>query len=323
MRAVSASASSVGKSSQARQEAHPVAPAAGQHLGDHRLTTMSSAPRHARGRRQRRRRHAEERHEGGVALAEVHVGQVEEGRPCGSRGSAACAESLRGTPRPGRSAAGRADPASITGSLCSCRSRPRAAAVSMRRRGAADVEAQKCGTSTSPGARRALGQRHVALDLDQPLPPCRRRIPEQAALEDAAPQRRRARAPAARARLAIVLRECTAPGCVDHVPARRGQRVQQAADARAEAGAAAAAAAVQQPQCAEKQARCPTSSACSPPAGRCAVAARLLVAVVAPQVLLGQRRIRRSMASFMAAADCLEAWPSVRQRLVEGSSDAQ
>ena len=70
------------------------------------------APRHARRREQRRGRHAEERHEGGVALAEVHVGQVEEGgRPGGSRATAAwpsrCAERSRRCPGAGGRAGSR------------------------------------------------------------------------------------------------------------------------------------------------------------------------------------------------------------------------
>ena len=60
------------------EKPHAIAPAAGQHSVTTGCTTMLSVLAMRDGASKRGRRHAEERHEGGILGAEVHVGQVEE-----------------------------------------------------------------------------------------------------------------------------------------------------------------------------------------------------------------------------------------------------
>jgi hypothetical protein len=78
-----------------------------------------SAARHARRRQQRGRRHAEEGHEGRVAQAEVHVGQVEEGVALADGAHQRRAPSLRVKNRRAEAQRGRAQQAaSNTALLC-------------------------------------------------------------------------------------------------------------------------------------------------------------------------------------------------------------
>ena len=138
---------------------------------------MSERARHARRRQQRGGRHAEERHEGGVARAEVHVGQVEEARrrariartsglaAVAAREDLGLAEAQRA-----RAAARRRSP----GCSAPGRSRRPGASGTAAPPTPATSSAMKCGTSHITGRSLRSAKLHVALDVDQPLQALRR-----------------------------------------------------------------------------------------------------------------------------------------------------